>query len=97
MSHRARVETARARALAVIDELEQLTPERRPQLDAARRLVIEATASPTAVAKASSELRHVLEQLRAIEKQAPADPDTDPIEAIRLRALTPTTRKRASK
>lgn len=43
MSNRARVETARARALAVIDELEQLTPERRPQLDAARRLVIEAT------------------------------------------------------
>lgn len=75
------------------DELELLRECR----DALRRIVTDPTASPTAVAKASSELRHVLEQLRAIEKQAPADPDTDPIEAIRLRALTPTTRKRATK
>lgn len=41
MSHRARIEAARARALAVIDELEQLNPEQRPQLAQARALVLE--------------------------------------------------------
>lgn len=75
------------------DELELLRECR----DALRRIVTDPTASPTAIAKASSELRHVLEQLRALEKDAPKSPNLDPIEAIKLRALTPTTRKRAAK
>lgn len=67
--------------------------------DALRKVVTDPTSSPNSVAKASSELRHVLEQLRSIEKQTPADPELDPIAAIKLQLATgaKTPRKRATK
>jgi len=42
-SHIARVLDARTRALALLDELDQLDPERRPLIAQARALVLEAT------------------------------------------------------
>lgn len=77
-------------------ELELLLESR----DALRRVILDDTASPNSIAKASSELRHVLLRITELEKTAPKNPKHDPIEAIRLSiAATPNTptRKRASK
>jgi len=72
--------------------------------DALRRVILDDTASPNSIAKASSELRHVLLGLAELDKAEPKGPDVDPIEALKLRVTSITTtpkpttrRKRASK
>lgn len=54
-THRARVLDARTRALHLLDELEQLDPDRRPLLAQARHLVI--TASDQTLARLEGNTR----------------------------------------
>lgn len=66
------------------NETELLTEAR----DALRRVILDPTASPNSIAKASSELRHLLQRLTELQATTPPDPQTDPIEALKLRTIT---------
>lgn len=66
------------------DEITLLTESR----DALRRIITDPNATPNSIAKASSEIRHVLQRIAELETSAPKHPDTDPIEAIRIKLTT---------
>jgi hypothetical protein len=67
--------------------------------NALRQVINNPTSSPAAIAKASSEMRHVLERLTTLDKETPKTPEQDPIEAIKqqIQQPTPPTKKTTPK